>query len=395
MQKKSLRRAAIAVASAGALAAGSFALVSAPASADNTAPTGDVLGVDNTDKIHGEYIVVLNSELSTMNTGAYDVDITAQWEFMNGFAAQMTYAQAQKIAADPNVKFVEQNAVVTIQDAGSQPNPPSWGLDRIDQADLPLDETYNYPNTASDVTAYILDTGVNLTHEDFAGRMVEGYDAVTPGGDADDCQGHGTHVAGTVAGTEYGVAKGASISPVRVLDCNGSGSYAGIIDGIEWATENASGPSVANMSLGGPSDASLNAAVDASSAAGLTHVVAAGNSGDNACNYSPAGADSAITVGSTTSTDARSSFSSLGECVDLFAPGSDITAPWIGSDTATNTISGTSMASPHVAGAAALFLQDNPDASPEDVRAHLTSTASEGKVGNPGTGSPNLLLFVG
>ena len=395
MSKKSLRRAAIATASAGALAVGSFALATAPANADETAPTGNVLGVENSDKIANEYVVVLNSELSTMDAEAYDADITSQWDFMNGFLAEMNHAEAEKMAADPDVKFVEQNATVTIQEGDTQPNPPSWGLDRVDQEDLPLDDEYTYPNTASDVTAYILDTGVNLTHNDFEGRMVDGFDAIDEGGDADDCQGHGTHVAGTVAGTDHGIAKGASVSPVRVLDCAGGGSYDGIIDGIEWATEDADGASVANMSLGGPSDASLNEAVDASSEAGLTHVVAAGNSSDDACNYSPAGADTAITVGSTADDDSRSTFSSLGECVDIFAPGTDIMSAHIGSDDATTTMSGTSMASPHVAGAAALFLQDNPDASPEDVRDHLTSTASEDKISDPGTGSPNLLLFVG
>jgi subtilisin family serine protease len=244
------------------------------------------------------------------------------------------------------------------------------------------------------VTAYIIDTGIRLSHEQFGGRAVSGFDAVD-GGSADDCNGHGTHVAGTVGGTTYGVAKSVRLVAVRVLGCNGSGSTSGVIAGIDWVTGNhATGaPAVANMSLGGGASTALDNAVNASINDGVTYAIAAGNSNANACNTSPARVPNAITVGATTSSDARSSFSNYGTCLDVFAPGSSITSAWHTSNSATNTISGTSMAAPHVAGVAALALGAVPSDTPAAVRTKIVNSATQGVVGNPGSGSPNLLLY--
>ncbi|WP_328651587.1 S8 family serine peptidase [Micromonospora sp. NBC_00330] len=312
---------------------------------------------------------------------------------LRGFEAKVNASAAARIAADPAVAYVEQNHTVSI--SGTQANPPSWGLDRIDQRNLPLDSSYTYPNTASNVHAYIIDTGIRFSHNDFGGRATSGYDAVD-GGSADDCNGHGTHVAGTVGGSAYGVAKGVQLVGVRVLNCSGSGTNAGVIGGVDWVTANAIKPAVANMSLGGGANSSLDNAVRNSIASGVTYGLAAGNdNGANACNTSPARTTEAITVGSTTSSDARSSFSNVGTCLDIFAPGSSITSAWYNSNTATNTISGTSMATPHVVGAAALVASANPSWTPAQVRNQLVANATPNVVSNPGSGSPNLLLYVG
>ena len=241
--------------------------------------------------------------------------------------------------------------------------------------------------------AYIIDTGILLAHTQFTGRMGNGYDAVTSGGNANDCNGHGSHVAGTVGGTTYGVAKQVTLHPVRVLNCSGSGTNAGVIAGMDWVANNHVKPAVANMSLGGGASTATDDAVNRMHNAGVTVVVAAGNENQNACNVSPARAANAITVGSTTNTDARSSFSNYGTCVDVFAPGSNITSAWYTSTSATNTISGTSMASPHVAGIAALYLQGAPTATPAAVVNAIVSTGTTGKVTSAGTGSPNVLVY--
>ncbi|MCF0094500.1 S8 family serine peptidase [Micromonospora sp. NPDC049114] len=312
---------------------------------------------------------------------------------LRGFEVTVSAGAAARIAADPAVAYVEQNHTVSI--SGTQANPPSWGLDRIDQRNLPLDSSYTYPNTASNVHAYIIDTGIRFTHNDFGGRATSGYDAVD-GGSADDCNGHGTHVAGTVGGSSYGVAKGVQLVGVRVLNCSGSGTNAGVIAGVDWVTQNAIKPAVANMSLGGGANSSLDTAVRNSIASGVTYGLAAGNdNGANACNTSPGRTAEAITVGSTTSSDARSSFSNVGTCLDIFAPGSSITSAWYTSNTATNTISGTSMATPHVVGAAALLASANPSWSPQQIRDQMVANATPNVVGNPGSGSPNRLLYVG
>jgi len=270
-------------------------------------------------------------------------------------------------------------------------SPATWGLDRIDQRNLPLNNSYTYNFTGAGVHAYIIDTGIRVSHQQFAGRTGNGFTSINDGQGTNDCNGHGTHVSGTVGGTTYGVAKGVTLHPVRVLSCSGSGSNSGVIAGVDWVTNNHASPAVANMSLGGGISSALDTAVNNSINSGVTYAIAAGNSNANACNFSPARVANALTVGSTTNTDARSSFSNFGTCVDIFAPGSSITSSWNTSDTATNTISGTSMATPHVAGVAALYLQQF-GGSPAAVAAGLINAATTGVVGNPGSGSPNRLL---
>jgi subtilisin family serine protease len=242
------------------------------------------------------------------------------------------------------------------------------------------------------VRAYIIDTGIRTTHTQFGGRASAVFDAF--GGNGQDCNGHGTHVAGTVGGSTYGVAKSALLRAVRVLNCSGSGSTSGVISGVDWVTANHISPAVANMSLGGGASSALDTAVNNSINSGVTYSIAAGNSNTDACTQSPARVAAAITVGSTTSSDARSSFSNIGTCVDIFAPGSSITSAWSTSDTATNTISGTSMATPHVTGATALYLQSHPGSSPATIRNALVNNSTTGHITNVGAGSPNRLLYT-
>jgi serine protease len=309
---------------------------------------------------------------------------------LRGFVARADDAALARFLADPNVAYVEEDGYVSIN---ATQTGATWGIDRVDQRDLPLNQTYNYDTTASNVHAYIIDTGVLLAHSQFSGRMGNGFDAVTSGGNANDCNGHGTHVAGTVGGSTYGVAKGVTIHPVRVLGCNGSGTNSGVISGMDWVANNHVKPAVANMSLGGGASQATDDAVQRMVNAGVTVVVAAGNDNGDACTKSPARAPNAITVGSTTSSDARSSFSNFGTCVDIFGPGSSITSAWYTSTTATNTISGTSMASPHVAGVAALYLANNTTATPAQVTTAIINASTPNKVTSPGTGSPNRLLY--
>jgi subtilisin family serine protease len=314
---------------------------------------------------------------------------------VQGFAARLTEQQLAALRADPRVDYVEadQPMYATTTQTGA-----TWGLDRIDQHALPLSTTYSYTANGTGVNAYIVDTGIRFSHAEFGGRAVSGFDAVD-GGSADDCNGHGTHVAGTVGGSTYGVAKNVHLVAVRVLDCGGSGTTAGVIAGVDWVTANHVSPAVANMSLGGAASTTLDNAVASSIASGVTFALAAGNGNFlgiavNACNTSPARVATALTVGATDKTDKKASFSNYGSCVDLFAPGVSITSSWYSSDTATNTISGTSMASPHVAGVAALYLQGNPSATPATVAAALVANATTGVVTSAGTGSPNRLLFT-
>ena len=309
---------------------------------------------------------------------------------IRGFAARVPAQALAGLQRNPNVAYIEADQVFTI--VGTQTN-ATWGLDRIDQRDLPLSTTYIYNADGSGVRVYIIDTGIRLAHQEFGSRATSGFTSINDGRGTDDCNGHGTHVSGTVGGTVYGVAKNVSLVAVRVLNCQGSGTTSGVIAGVDWVTANHVKPAVANMSLGGGASSSLDAAVSNSIAAGVTYAIAAGNSGANACNYSPARVGTAITVGATTSSDGRASYSNFGSCLDLFAPGSSITSAWSTSNTASNTISGTSMASPHVAGVAALVLEGSPAATPSAVTQAITSNASTGKVGNAGSGSPNLLLY--
>ncbi|MDT7789772.1 MAG: hypothetical protein QOF58_8191, partial [Pseudonocardiales bacterium] len=379
----------------------STALVLSSVSA-TAAPEGEIRNLGASNAVKDNYIVVLKdfSTSSVENLSAkYGAQVKHTYKSaLRGFSAQMSETQAKRLAADPSVAHVEQDGEVRISE--TQTPTPSWGLDRIDQRALPLDNSYTYPNRGAGVTAYIIDTGIRMTHADFGGRAVSGTDTVDNDADATDCNGHGTHVAGTVGGTKYGVAKDVKLVAVRVLNCSGSGTFAGVIAGIDWVTADvqanpAHKPAVANMSLGGGANDTVDQAVARSIAAGVTYGLAAGNdNGGNACNTSPARTPEAITVGSTDRTDARSSFSNLGTCLDIFAPGRDITSAWLTDDNATNTISGTSMATPHVVGAAAVFLGSSPTATPQQVRDALVENATSDVVTTPGTGSPNKLLHI-
>jgi subtilisin family serine protease len=357
-----------------------------------------ILGADSLTAIPDQYIIVFDN-----NAGKNDRDnalgfargqgAEIQYVYesaLKGFAATLP-AQAMKgLQNNPHVLYIE--AVQTMSIDATQ-TPATWGLDRIDQRTLPLNNIYTYNYTGTGVNAYIIDTGILPTHNEFGGRASVAYDAVGDGQNGIDCNGHGTHVAGTIGGATYGVAKGVTLKAVRVLNCTGSGTTAGVIAGVDWVTANHVHPAVANMSLGGSASSTLDAAVANSITAGVTYAVAAGNSNRDACKYSPARVASAITVGATTSTDARASYSNYGKCLDLFAPGSSITSAWIGSNTATNTISGTSMATPHVAGVAALYLQRYPTATPAAVTTAIKNAATTNVVTSAGTGSPKLLLY--
>jgi subtilisin family serine protease len=352
-------------------------------------------------KIPDQYIVVFNNEVEDVEREAERIivehggDRVQQKTYSNalkGFSVRMPEAQARKVAEDPRVEFVEEDQVVSLE---ATQTGATWGLDRIDQRDLPLDSTYTYNYTAAGVKAYIIDTGILASHSEFGGRVIAGYTAISDGNGTTDCNGHGTHVSGTVGGATYGVAKSVTLVPVRVLDCSGSGTTSGVIAGVDWVTsDHAAGtPAVANMSLGGGISSALDTAVNNSINDGVTYAIAAGNDGLDACNYSPARVTNAITVGATTSTDSRASYSNYGTCVDIFAPGSSITSAWYTSTTATNTISGTSMATPHVTGVAALYLQSNSTASPATVWAAIRDSSTPNKVVSAGTGSPNRLLY--
>lgn len=311
---------------------------------------------------------------------------------LHGFSLRLTEKQASELATEGGVADVVPDTPVHA--LGQQTNPPSWGLDRIDQHALPLDGVYNYPNEAENVTAYVIDTGISATHQDFGGRVQPGHDFIDDDADATDGNGHGTFMAGIIGGAQFGVAKGARLVPVKVLDDTGAGSTSDVIAGIDWVTANAAKPAVANMSLGGSANTALDDAVRNSISSGVSYSVVAGSSASDANNFSPARVPEAITVGMTDRNDCVASFSNFGSALDLYAPGVDITGPWIGSDTATMTLSGSASA-PHVAGGAALYLHDNPGASPAEVAAHLTSTATQGVLCNVPPGTANSLLYVG
>jgi subtilisin family serine protease len=363
-------------------------------------PQGANLSSSASVPIPGRYIVQFRNNTVTSLKNAMSVQQSyggsverVYTAAINGAVLQLSASAAATLRADPRVLSIEQDQTIAITTV--QNNPPSWGLDRIDQHSLPLNNAFSYGNSGSGVTAYIIDTGINFSQADFNGRAVTGYDAITAGGTAVDCNGHGTHTAGTVGSTTYGVAKSVRLVAVRVMDCVGNGTTSSVIAGIDWVTQHATRPAVANMSLGGSYTAALNTAVENSIAAGVSYAISAGNSSADACNYSPASAPHAITVGATTIGDAFASFSNFGSCVKISAPGYNITSLWIGPSGTTNTISGTSMAAPHVAGVAALFLAANPNATPAQVLTGLTSNATQNVVTSLPASTPNLLLYEG
>ncbi|WP_326724121.1 S8 family peptidase [Streptomyces sp. NBC_00243] len=397
LRSKKIRIAAITSVATAALVGGFTALPAQAAPAKGT-----VLAAGSPTAIKDSYIISLKKTAGFKASSSEGKELINEYggtvkktfgAALNGYTATLSADEAARLAADPSVATVEQNQTVHLTDT-TQTSAP-WGLDRIDQAALPLSTTYTYPDTAgTGVTAYVIDTGVRITHTQISGRATYGYDAVEGDSVAQDGNGHGTHVATTIAGSTYGVAKKANIVAVRVLDNAGSGTTAGVIAGINWVTSNHSGPSVANMSLGGGASTTLDTAVSNSIASGVTYAIAAGNSNANASSYSPARVAAAITVGATTSTDARASYSNYGSVLDIFAPGSSIVAGYNTSDTATATLSGTSMATPHVAGAAAIYLASHTSATPAQVSAALVAGATSNVVTSPGTGSPNKLLKI-
>ncbi len=334
--------------------------------------------------------VVTTRKINKLTAAFGGVPTNIYTHAINGYSARMSEDEALRLSQDPAVKYVEEDSI--IQANTTQSNPP-WGLDRIGQRDLPLNQSYSFTTTGAGVNVYIIDTGIRTTHQQFGGRASVGFDSVGDGRNGIDCNGHGTHVSGTVGGSTFGVAKGVRLFAVRVLDCSGSGSNSGVIAGVDWVTANHVSPAVANMSLGGPVSDTLDTAVRNSIASGVTYCVAAGNSNADASTNSPARVAEAITVGSTTMSDARSSFSNFGAGVDIFAPGSSILSSWFSSNTATATLSGTSMASPHATGVAARILQGNPSASPATVRNEMVNTATTNRLSGLPSGTANRLLF--
>jgi aqualysin 1 len=361
--------------------------------AEPVSDAGLAAAVGRAPDVQGRFIVTLAPRA---NPSAVAREHGVQPDFvythaLNGFAGRISDAARAGLLRDNRVTRVEPDGIATI--VTEQTN-ATWGLDRVDQRALPLSTTYSYTRTGSGVKAYIIDTGILFAHTQFGGRATSGFDAVD-GGAANDCNGHGTHVAGTVGGSTYGVAKQVTLVAVRVLGCGGSGTWSGVIAGMDWVVANhaAGAPAVANMSLGGGANSSVDDAVRRMIADGVATAVAAGNERRDACKFTPARVAQAMTIGASTKTDSRASFSNHGSCVDWFAPGQSITSAWYTSTTATNTISGTSMATPHTAGAAAKVLQSSPGASPATVRSTLINNATTGRISSVPAGTPNRLLF--
>ncbi len=366
------------------------------------ATTNPVLGSSQAKGIiKNQYIVILNKDAGPSNDFAKNIAkqhggkvLQTYDTVLKGFAVYLPEAAGtafvEAMKKNPKVLSVENDTIMKI-DATTQSN-PDWGLDRIDQKALPLNSAYSYLQTGSGTTAYIVDTGILSTHQQFSGRVLSGYTAISDGNGTTDCNGHGTHVAGTVGGSTYGVAKNVSLVPIRILGCDGSGASSNVIAGLDWILKNGKKPAVVNMSLGGEANASLDSAVENLFNNGYVMVVAAGNSNTDACSSSPARVNKAITVAATDNTDTRASYSNYGSCVEIFAPGSQINSSWIGNNTATKILNGTSMATPHVVGVVAEMLQSTPTATPQTISTNLLNQASSNVVKNP-SGSPNRLLY--
>jgi len=397
-----------AAAAALALTGTTAATAGAAAPGPEPAPLGVVRGAEAPNALDGEYIVVLKDSGAAARTLRAPAGVKEKAEeltdafggraertyasALKGFSLKATERQARRLAAHPEVAYVEANRVERGDGLLDVQVGATWGLDRIDQRDLPLDASYTYDTTASNVTAYIVDSGINISHEEFGGRASYGYNFVDGNRTAEDCHGHGTHVAGTVGGGTHGVAKGVDLVAVKVLNCENSGTTEGVLAGYDWVVKNAVKPAVVNVSIGGSASDAKDAAVRAMVRAGLTVAVSAGNKAVEACEQSPAREPSVITVASTARDDSRPSWSNYGSCVDVFAPGASILSAGIESDTATRTMSGTSMSAPHVTGAAALYVSEHPTATPAQVTKALLDAATAGRVTDAGTGSPNRLL---
>ncbi|MFI0366956.1 S8 family peptidase [Actinomadura sp. 1N219] len=405
IQRRPRARRPVLIAVAALLGAGGVGGLVAPANAAE----GHVINADSPGTVDGQYIVALKGATS-LAPGA-DAPVAAQAQdlagryggsvqgvfsaVMRGFAADMTAAQARRLAADPAVRYVQKSVLVrTAAGGGTQPNPPSWGTDRVDGKQ---DRVYTYPGAGTGVSVYVLDTGVRISHRTFEGRAVDGYDFVDKDTTAQDCHGHGTHVAGTVGGKEYGVAKDAKIVAVRVLDCDGYSPDRLAIQGLEWVAKNAQKPAVGNMSIASdppvPEPEAFREATRGAIRAGIQFAIAAGNDSRNGCD-APGDVSEAVTLGSTDEGDGVSYFSNYGRCLDLFAPGGDITSADNGSDTGSTVLGGTSMATPHAAGALAIYMETHPNATPLEARNAVVNAAQRGVISNPGSGSPNLLLNV-